>query len=594
MNSVRIKYEGWLYWLAFLLALGIRFIQLGATPLTDSEATLALQALAIARGDSPLLAPQPAYILLTSIFFAILEGTNFLARFIPALAGSALVFAPYFFREKLKPRPALILALLFAFDPGLVALSRQANGTILAVTCLLFAIAMWMNKRFVPAGIFTGLALLSGPSLWAGILSLALTWVFLQGTKSSTTDEQHEIENQHSPIRRTEPVEVSTSPILNPQPQITNYEFPIALLSTFLLAGSLLFLAPNGLSAALASIPAYFSGWVAQITVTPTRVLITLLAYEPLGIFLALLAIMRGLRTNGKRAKRLMLWLGVSLLLAVFYRHTSELVWVIIPLLTLAALELSRVFNIYREELVEVGVVVLAILILLIYISFTLSNLALNPFNQVTTTLPIFGEVQNPQLVVLVSSFAILLVCIALVALGWSARIARLGATIALTAFIGLYTVGAAWGTSGLRNPNGFELWMTDSQPAQADLLLASVNDISEFSLGHTQSQPVTVVGIVSPALEWTLRNHQVEVASALDPQIAPPIVVTPVMDDLGLPSAYRGQDFTWRVQPQWEIVQNTDWIKWFVFRQLPMESETIILWARDDLFPDARPSGQP
>jgi hypothetical protein len=65
--------------------------------------------------------------------------------------------------------------------------------------------------------------------------------------------------------------------------------------------------------------------------------------------------------------------------------------------------------------------------------------------------------------------------------------------------------------------------------------------------------------------------------------------VVTSLMNDLALPSAYRGQDFIWRQTPQWNSTQNPDWLKWFVFRQLPMDNETIILWARDDLFPDAR-----
>ena len=180
MNSSPFKNEGWLYWLAFLIALGFRLIQLGASPLTDSEATLALQALQIAQGKAPLLVSQPGYILFTSTLFAVINATNFMARFVPAVVGSALVFAPYFFREKIKPRPALILAFLFALDPGLVALSRQANGTILAVTFLLFAWAMWRNRRAIPAGIFAGLALLFGPSLWAGLLVLGLTWLFLQ------------------------------------------------------------------------------------------------------------------------------------------------------------------------------------------------------------------------------------------------------------------------------------------------------------------------------------------------------------------------------------------------------------------------------
>ncbi|PWB71113.1 MAG: hypothetical protein C3F07_15135, partial [Anaerolineales bacterium] len=181
MNSPRPKNEGWLYWLAFLIALGFRLIQLGAAPLTDSEAGLALQALHIAQGKAVLLGPQPAYILLTSILFLITEATNFTARFLPAVIGGSLVFVPYFFREKLKPRIAIVLAFLIAFDPGMVALSRQAGGTILAVTFLLFAWAMWRDGRALPAGIFAGLALLSGPSIWSGLLVLGLTWLFFRG-----------------------------------------------------------------------------------------------------------------------------------------------------------------------------------------------------------------------------------------------------------------------------------------------------------------------------------------------------------------------------------------------------------------------------
>ena len=88
------------------------------------------------------------------------------------------------------------------------------------------------------------------------------------------------------------------------------------------------------------------------------------------------------------------------------------------------------------------------------------------------------------------------------------------------------------------------------SLPCKPNLLLSTVDEISEFSLGHTQAQPVTIMGVNSPALEWILRDREVSVVSELNPQVAPPIVITPMMNDLGLPSAYRGQDFTWRGNP--------------------------------------------
>jgi len=592
MNSSRLKNEGWLYWLAFLIALGFRLIQLGASPLTDSEATLALQALHITQGEAPLLGPQPDYILLTSVFFAIIESTNFMARIVPAIVGSALVFVPYFFREKIKPRPALILAFFFAIDPGLVALSRQAGGTILAVTFFLFAWAMWRHQRAVPAGIFAGLALLSGPSLWAGALALGLTWVFLRGTEEKTATQD-------------EPNTADESQVSNPEPPVTHYQLPItdlrpfllALAITILLGGTLFFLSPNGLSAWISSLPAYLAGWTSPALMTPGRTLLVFFAYEALGIFLAVFSLIRGYRTKSRRILRLSLWLAVALLLAIFYRQTSELVWVIIPLLTLAALELSRALNIFPEERVEIGVVVIALLILLAYMWFDVSKIALDPYSQLgATTLPFFGDqiqIAAAPYVVLVGAFLIVVLCISFVAFGWSARTAWLGSTWAFVIFLGIYSLAAAWGTSGLRSQNGVEFWTPDGPPVHADLLLSSVNDVSEMSTGHAQSQPVTVMGISSPSLEWVLRNHAVEVVSTLDPQIAPPLVITPVMENLGLPSAYRGQDFIWRQRLLWDGMQKPEWIRWLVFRQLPRENETIILWARDDLFPDAREASQ-
>lgn len=592
MNSPTIKHEGWLYGLAFLIAIALRFIALGASPLTDSEATLALQSLALARGDSPLLAPQSAYILFTTVFFAIMESTNFLARFLPALTGSALVFVPYFFREKIHPRPALILAFLFAFDPGLVALSRQANGTMLAVAFVLFAWGMWNHKQLILTGIFAGLALLSGPSLWAGLLALGLTHLFIRGMKPKATENtESQVSNLQSPVSNPQP-QSSNSPIL--QLPITNPQLLISFIATLLLCGTLFFLAPSGLSAALSSLPAYLSGWVAPTVTPPGRILFTFFAYELLGAFLAALAIIRAARTDGKRAKRLTIWLGIALLLAVFYRQPAELVWAIIPLLVLSAFELARAFDFQREEFVEVGIVVAALSILLVYTWFNISGIALNPYEQLPRTIPFLGEVQNTRMLVLVGSLLIVAVCIALVALGWSARVARIATTLTFTAFLSAYALAAAWGASGLRNPNGIELWTSDPRIAQADLLLASVDEVSEFSLGHTDSQPVTVSGILSPALEWTLRLHSAQMVSALDPQLTPPLIVTPPIGDLALPSAYRGQDFTWRVQPQWANLQPQDWLKWLIFRDLPSDNETVILWARDNLFPDARNDAQP
>lgn len=572
MNASRLKYEGRLYGLAFLIAIAFRFIQLGAPALTDSEATLAMQALHIAQGAHPLLGPQPLYILLTSILFAITESTNFMARVVPALAGSLLAIAPFFFRAQLKPRPAVLLAFLFAVDPGLVALSHIAGGAMLAATFSIFAVAMGMHRRFIPAGILAGLALLSGTSFWAGLVVMGLTWFFIRGLESRVAKEQSTVSG--FPVEKLE-----LRPAL------------LALVITLILAGTLFFLAPNGLSAWVLSLPAYLKGWVSASTVTPGYMLFTLLVYEPLAIFLAVLSLIRGYRTGSTRIIRLSVWLSIALLLAVFYRQPAELLWMIVPLLTLAALELSRSLNVFPSERLEVGVVTTALLILLTYIWFDIAAIGLDPFNQFAAAIPVLGSVQNPRFAILYGAIAIVIACIAFVAFGWSSRTAWLGSTWAFTIFFAVYTLGAAWGGSGMRYPTGVELWNPDRKPAQADLLLASVKEVSNYSLGHNDSQPVTIMGVDSPALEWLLRDHDFKLVSALDPQSTPPMIITALMNenDLKLPSAYRGEDFIWRQRIQYESMKRPEWWRWLVNRQLPREDEMIILWARADLFPDLR-----
>jgi hypothetical protein len=175
-----------------------------------------------------------------------------------------------------------------------------------------------------------------------------------------------------------------------------------------------------------------------------------------------------------------------------------------------------------------------------------------------------------------------------LVAAGWSARVAQLGGMWGLALGLGLLGLGGAFGAAGIRGLAHPELWHPANLPAQADLLEATVSDMSDWGAGNKYSAPVMIVGIDSPALEWTLREHQVTVAATLDVTSSPDFVITFVQDNPALASAYRGQDFTWRQNPSWEATLPNDWLRWVALREMPQSGETIILWARDDLFIDA------
>jgi hypothetical protein len=371
--------------------------------------------------------------------------------------------------------------------------------------------------------------------------------------------------------------------------------------ATILLGGTLFFLSPNGLSAWLSALPDYLRGWARPSGVSVGRLLFALIAYQPLALIFGLAGVIRGWWGRRIQSIELSLWLLTALLVALFYpaRQVGDLAWILIPLWVLAALEFSNHMEIFQFERREVFGMSALVFILLSFSWLNYSAIALdplNPANLASNALQVGGNVllQNlppTRYVLLISVLLLLAVSVLMVALGWSTRIARLGSVWGLTLALGLYSLGMAWSATGLRTSDGWELWWPDRIPAQADLLLTTVNEQSEWSTGDEMSQDVTLLNLDSPALEWLLRGRDLQMASALNTQDEPAIVISSQTDDFNLPIAYRGQDFNWRREPFWDLAGIYEWIKWSVFRDMPYESETVIVWVRHDLFIDSSQS---
>lgn len=558
---------GWLYALVLLLALGLRLIRLGALPLTDLEAAPALQAFELAQGLKPVIDPQPAYILFSApLFFAYGGATNYLARLVPALAGSFMVLVPWFFRQRLGSRAALLLALLLAVDPGLLALSRQAASSILALTFLLFAWAFWEQARPLPAGVFAGLALLGGPAIWGALLVFGLAWGISRLMQTGRAPADADSERRRNELLRS--------------------ALPPALI-TLVIAGTLFMLAPGGLAAALASIPAYLRGWISPSGVPPTRLILALLFYQPLTLILAFTALLRGWRAGDRTVMALGLWMSVAFLVAALYpaHRVTDLYLALVPLCALAALELVRHFDLQPEERTEVGGVMVLTALILIFAWLDLASLMYIPVPSSEATVRIglfFG------------SLVLLAVSLLLVAFGWSVRAAQRGGLYGALIALGIYSFGAGLAAGGLRAQPTPEMWSPGNYPAQAELLSETINDLSDWNAGYVNSLPVTITSVDSPALLWVLRNYQVSRANTLDMTSAPPLVITSLAGDPSLAASYRGQDFAWGDQLEWEGRQFPQlwdainhWLRWLILREMPHSSETILLWARDDLFLD-------
>lgn len=573
MTYRHFKYEGWLYALALLIALGIRLAGLGAMPLNDAEAASAVQALRISQSETTALAPHPFYILSTSILFLLYGGgTNFLARLIPALMGSLLVLAPLLFEDRLRPRSSLLLAFFLALDPGLVAISRQAASPILAIAFVLFTVGFFNKNKTAHAAVFAALALLSGPSLWLGLLgfgiALAIYQLFNRGASRSSVDEAHETESASAEREAAQPSFKLTPSVL------------ILFAFTFISAGTLFLTVPGGIGAAFTSIPAFVNTWAIPSGVTQGMVMLSLVVYQPLALLLAVIALIRGWINGVRRIIFLSIWLLVSLLLVIFLpaRQMADLAWSLIPLSMLASIEFTRHFNIFPDERREVVWVALLTLFIWVFAWLGLSGLVWQPAGSPEYRLRMW---------MLIAALALLLVSLVLIAAGWSLRTARFGGVWGLAIGLGVLSLGGAIGASGLRGVDAPEIWWPHAIPVQADLLRESVNQISEFGTGNDTHANVVVLGLNSPAIEWALREHPIRVVESLDISSAPDFVITPFEMDPVLIAAYRGQDFTWRQTPLWNLNSPGGWLRWLTLREMPQSGEVIILWARDDLFLD-------
>ena len=161
-------------------------------PLTDSEAALALQALHIAQGQSPLLGPSagihPFYQhLLCHHRKHKLHGT-----LCPSTCGERARICSLFLSREAQPAPGVdpCLPLCISTRAGGTFASGKRNDTGSDIPAV--RLGDVDQRTRIPAGVFAGLALLSGPSLWAGLLDTGTLPGFSSGEWKQGSHLKHE------------------------------------------------------------------------------------------------------------------------------------------------------------------------------------------------------------------------------------------------------------------------------------------------------------------------------------------------------------------------------------------------------------------
>jgi hypothetical protein len=568
MKNRTLTLEHALFALALLLALGLRFLHLGRLPLSDSEAGWALQAMQVADGERPAVGANPAYVHLTTALFFVFDATNFLARFWPALAGSLLVLAAWMLRGRLGRVPALILAFGLALDPGLAALSRQAGGPMLAIAAIVFTIRFWRDGRRSAAGVTAGLAVLAGPSVWFGLLGFGLAWA---------------LEAWIGPRqpRSAEPAPATAATPFGWLKAEGLKQAAISMGVTVLLLGTLLMLSPAGLPGFVASILEYLRGWWTLSDTPLWSPFLALPAYELLPLGFGIAAVVRGILRKDRLVLRFGYLVLAGLLLVLLYpsKQSVDIGWLLFPLWVLAALELAQHLDFSGVNRWEVLGVATLVFVLLVFGWLELAS---------AISQGVASEMARTRLMLMLAAVLLVVLSLLLVGAGWTLAVARLGGVWGAVLALGLFTIAMATGATGLREPLTVELWSQEPRPGHLALIEKVANDISNLNAGMQRSLPVTIVGLDSPALLWQFRRWDVQVVASLPPGMSPELVLTPFDMQMELVADYSGEALVLRQMPDWSTADLNAWLKWFVYRELPVLSEDLILWVRSDLMLDS------
>jgi hypothetical protein len=491
--------------------------------------------------DSPLLFS------LQSALFWLTQGGDVTARFLPALAGTAMVLVPWLLRPWLGRPAALTVAVLLAIDPWLVAFSRLADSAILSAALTLFALSA-LARVSLPratedgrarwlawAAAAGGLLLVSGPLAWS-FMPVLLLFVIMFTLPALGADGMAQARGRTGTL--------------------------IALFAGAALLGSTAWLArPQGIGYLSRSLDV----WLAQFEpgdYGPVWAGLRLLADQPfllvfgfIGLFLLWRGRRRLLQPPGRSwplfVTLWLLWGGIWLLLP---GRTPQGLLVLGMALLLAAAHAGAALIENAPEHVdwrEAGILLALLTVLLISGRIWLNTLAASPGFDINLAL----------ISVLILLAAVLLVS-ALVAWGDWARVRWL-VGVFLAVWLLTATLGSAWRLVQGWNPAHPAGLLAEAAHPAVRLLTDDVETLSAHRSGDPYALPVQVqmAAEPDPLLGWQLRRMG-RLAWVLSPQVMTdaspmPLVITlpaGVAGDLplqpeppALPAGYIGSDYVVR-----------------------------------------------
>jgi len=464
-NNARwlLTYEHALWAGLLLLAALMRLWFLEVAPLNNGEAQAALQALALVKGTATTLG-NPLLGALQALLFSLLNADGFSARFISALAGSAICLIPISQRKTLGRTRAFVMGLLLALSPTLWFASRQADGGLLAWLLAFSVWSAWKADNKSITAILLGLLLACGADAIAPTLTLLAIWF---------ANSPHE-----KPDRR----------------------FWVMTLATLVFSATGLLFNVAGLGQLFAGYATWFSHLVQATGLPLGRAMMGMLYYELALLIGAIGSVIALALTRQIERDELpwLIWIGAGLIVLIINqsRSANDVIPIVIGLSGLASHGLNRILislQTHGQLRYEGSYTAIAVGL------FFFAGLGLRQYAS-------SGETSwlMPVLICLVMSLALVTSANLLNDAGIGVR----ALLIALTLHMGLYSIATGTRLNLFQPDNPAEAYVLDVAQPELNTLAQTVQTLSTRAFGDPNTMPVQVSSNAPPALLWALRNQ--------------------------------------------------------------------------------------
>ena len=576
----KVTIEVALYVALALVGLFVRLLALGDAPLSSVEARQALASWNFFSGKPDAFTGSPLLFTGNVMLFALFGANDTMARLLPALCGGALVLLPALLRRELGRVGALVTSALFVFSSSLVFFSRTLDGAVIAVTCVLAALAFgWRYltdgaaRDLNLAAIFAALALVSAHEVWTIVLAIAF---FLLVSRFAFPSSVFSADNRQSTIG--------------------NRKSAIVLFAVFFLATATTFtFRRDGIGATLE----LFGAWLAGLQPSSAfyDLLRLLVVYDPIPLFLGVVALIQlGMTEIGERARTffnaLTFWIIVAF---VAYsigadKNPARVVVLVVPLAMLAGWyigawleravrETNADFFLAQEFPVFIFACVIGAFLYLVIAEFaTRGSLA--------TTVVItrmFGLERPPDatldLLVIFVSLVIALAAVAFLivaTVGWR-RAPTIGLALVLTV-LGVWTLRQSAMLNYADALNAREYLVARAASPNTRDLERDLRDISRWRANDSYTLAIVADESSSPIVAWTLRDFR-------NAQFTARPLVTQDTQVLLLPSrapapasGWMGQTYT--LETQRGVNASAGLLRWLLFRDVgALEPVNVTLW---------------